>query len=100
MEAVGGAAALQTHGQQDERRKALGFGLVVLEPFQQAEGEIEDIDALLFLQGLRIVPDVEESLLQSFRGQSGLEFCFRLPRSWPPLASLGRVPDVLQSVRR
>jgi hypothetical protein len=33
MEAIGGTAPLKSYGQQYERRKALGIGFIVLEPF-------------------------------------------------------------------
>ena len=59
MEAVGSAAPLKPYGQRYEWRKALGIGFIVLEPFQQAKGQIEDVDALLFLQGFRVVPNVQ-----------------------------------------
>jgi hypothetical protein len=64
MKPISRAAAFESDGKKDERREALGVGLVVLEPFQQSEGEIEDVDALFFFERSRVVPDVEQALLQ------------------------------------
>src|SRR5712692_1834872 len=53
---------------------------VVLEPFQQTEGEIKDVDALFFFERPRIVPDVQETFLKSLRRQFRLQPPVRVAR--------------------
>ncbi len=62
--------------------------LFAVEPSQQADGEVEDVDALLLLQRLRVVPDVEESLLQPLGGEAGLQLAVGVPRGDAALVHL------------
>lgn len=80
MEPISGTAAFQAHWQQDERCEALNIGLFVLEPLKQPESEIENIDALLLLERSRIVPDIQEALLQSLGRKLGLKALVEMTR--------------------
>src|SRR3546814_10867698 len=73
LEPVGGAAAIEADGQQHERGVARDVRGVAVVPAQQPDREKEDIDALLLFEGLGVIPDVAEPLLQPFRGEAGLE---------------------------
>ena len=46
-------------------------GVAGVDPLQRAEGEIEDVDALLLLERAHVEVEVEETLLQSLRGEPG-----------------------------
>ena len=79
MKALGSAAAFQAHRQQHERSKPFDLGFLILEPFEQSEGEVEDVDALFLLQRSGVVPDVEQPLLQRLGRQPSLQPRFRRP---------------------
>ena len=53
---IGSAAPLDPNRKQDEGRETFDVRFVVLEPFQQTEGQIKDVDALFFFERPRIIP--------------------------------------------
>jgi len=79
-ELLGGRTALEFHGKQNKRRMPGRVGTVGVVPPQQAYREIEDIDALFLFERARVIPDVEQPLLQALRGQAGLQAKVRMPR--------------------
>lgn len=73
LEAVAGAAAGEVDGDEEERGVARGVGGFGFEPFQLAEGEVEDVDAGFLEGGLGVAGEVEQAALEDFRGEAGLE---------------------------
>lgn len=72
-EPLAGVAAAQLHGHQQQRRVARGVRRVGLEPLQAAQGEVEDVDALLLQHELRVAVQVQEPPLEALGCQGGLE---------------------------
>lgn len=54
------------------------IGCFAVKPSQQPDRQIKNVDALLLLQSLSVIPDVEESLLEALGCQAGLELVLSL----------------------
>ncbi len=71
-----------------------GLGGFRIVPADQANSQVEDIDALFLLKGLRIVPDVEQAFLQTFGGQPCLQLGVQVARG----TAFG-VPGIIAGLR-
>ncbi len=72
-EAVGGGAALEFDGEEEEGGEARGIGVGRFEPSELAEGEVEHVDSLFLDHGEGIAVEVQESALEAFGAEPGLE---------------------------
>src|SRR5690606_13980847 len=63
-EPVSGRLSFQLHRQQEQGRRTDVIRLCWIEEAQLTQREIQDIDALLFEHGARLVEDLQQPLLQ------------------------------------
>ena len=68
-----GRGAPKLDGHQQERRPAGSVGLFGIDPFQEAQGEVERVHALLLEEGPRVTVDLEQHGLELLLAQTGLE---------------------------
>ena len=78
-EPAAGAVALQIDGKEDQRSEPLDAGRIALVPAQEPQGEEEDADALLLLEGLGVPVEGQERLLEPLGREPRLQLPVAVP---------------------
>src|SRR5688500_17126314 len=88
MKLLASIASLQPDGQQHQRSKAVLVRRGRGPPAQEAYGQIQDVDALLFFERARVDGQIQQALLQALRGHPRIELAVPLARAAARLVQL------------
>ncbi len=101
LELLASIAALEPDRDENERRVADVRGVGRVDPFQRAEGKVQDVDALLLLERTGIRIELQQPLLQALGCQPSLQLRIGMAIGNPALIDpvilgLGEIVDLLR----